>query len=139
MVPRGHLAQSEWVTRAVSEWTRWRVLPGSRELAAGDFRWRHRLVCALLGLHVPVLLAIGLDREGAAGRGVLDAALPLGLLLLAVAPLPRRLRACSATIGLVSCSALLVHLFPAQPELHVHYFVAVAAVALYQDWLAYAV
>ena len=46
---------------------------------------------------------------------------------------------CAATLALLTCSAVLVHTFDGVTELHFHYFVAVAVVALYQDWVVYAV
>ena len=116
----------------------WAWLPRGRELAPADFAWRHRVVCLLLALHVPGLLLAAV----ATGRPLPDAALSaapvLALLAVAVLPLPRRLRSCAATLGLVSCSALLVSLSAQVPELHFHYFVVVAVVALYQDWLTFA-
>ncbi|HWH28825.1 MAG TPA: HAMP domain-containing sensor histidine kinase [Mycobacteriales bacterium] len=114
-------------------------LPAGRELAAGDFRWRHRVVCGLLGLHVPALLVLAAVRDGFAVHAPAQT-LPLLLLLgAALAPLPsRRLRAFAASMGLLTCSALVVHLFSGQVEAHFHYFVVVAVVALYQDWAIYA-
>src|ERR687890_178281 len=44
----------------------------------------------------------------------------------------------AASLGLVTCSALLVHLFSGSTELHFHYFVVIALIALYQDWTVYA-
>jgi signal transduction histidine kinase len=137
------LAQSERVSGDLRSERSWWVLPGNRALSDSDFRWRLILVSGVLALHVPVLLVLGMVREDSPARGVVDGLIPLVLLLVAVAPrraqVPRRLRACAAALGLVSCSALLVHLFPTQPELHIHYFVAIAAVALFQEWAVYAV
>jgi signal transduction histidine kinase len=113
-------------------------LPRGRELAAADFAWRHRVVCALLALHVPVVGGIAAVRLGPP-HGLLEV-VPL-LLLLAVALVPqapRRVRALATSLGLLTCSALLVHLFDGTIEAHFHYFVVVAVVALYQDWAVYA-
>jgi signal transduction histidine kinase len=59
---------------------------------------------------------------------------------LALLPLRlhRRARALSASLGLLTCSAIVVHLFGGATEAHFHYFVVVAVVALYQDWTVYA-
>jgi len=123
---------------------RWR-LPAGRELQAADFAWRHRFVCALVALHVPVLLVMGALAMGSHGAAadLRHTALELVpvLVLLGVAtlaPVSRRLRACAATAALLTCSAVVVHLFEGTTEAHFHYFVAVAVIALYQDWSSYA-
>ena len=114
-------------------------LPRGRELTVADFGFRHRVVCWLLALHVPVLLVLGGVRGDAPYHGVLEALPVLALLGLALAPRsPRRARALAASMGLLTCSALLVHLFEGAVEVHFHYFVVVAVVALYQDWAVYA-
>jgi len=98
--------------------------------------WRHALVCLVTLAHVPVLLiaslATGHSLAGAVGL------LPvLALLALAVGPLPQRTRALAATGALLSCSVVLVALFPERPELHAHLLVVVALLALYQDWAVF--
>jgi signal transduction histidine kinase len=116
-----------------------RWLPRGRELAAVDFRWRHSVVCWLLAAHVPALLVLGLLRAPSPLHVVVEV-LPLVVLLAAaLAPLAsRRARALAASMGLLTCSAVLVHLFNGVVEAHFHYFVVVAVVALYQDWAVYA-
>jgi len=61
--------------------------------------------------------------------------------LLALGAAPRRLsrtvRSSSATLGLLSCSAILIHLYDGMIELHFHFFVTIAVVALYQAWRPY--
>lgn len=114
-------------------------LPAGRELATADFRWRHRVVCALLALHVPVIAGLAAVRDGFPVQAAAESLPLLVLLGVALAPLPsRRMRAFAASMGLLTCSALLVHLFSGTPEAHFHYFVVVAVVALYQDWAVYA-
>ena len=115
-----------------------RFLPTGRQLEDLDFQARHRLLTTILALHLPVLVIVGL----VTGHGVaptLGTALAVGLLLAAaLAPGPRRRRSLSASLGLLSCSALLVHFAHGASEAHFHYFVAVALIALYQDWAVYA-
>jgi signal transduction histidine kinase len=125
------------VSAAAGPRIRW--LPRGRELTSADFAWRHRVVCALLAAHVPAIFVISTLRDGPFWHGLLEA-LPVGVLLaLALAPgTSRRLRALAASMGLLTCSALLVHLFEGSVEVHFHYFVVVALVALYQDWSVYA-
>ncbi len=112
-------------------------LPRGRALTTPEFAWRHRVLCWLLGLHVPgVLLAAALTGRGRF-HGIAGAAVLAGLLAMALAPLPRRVRAAAVGLGLLSASGVLVHLLHHGAELHLHYFLAIAAVALYQDWVVY--
>jgi signal transduction histidine kinase len=113
-------------------------LPRGLGLAEPDWWWRHRIVCAVLGAHLPVVLVLAAVRSRGTAYGLLEVALPALLLAAALLPLGRRLRALAAALGLLTCSALLVHLFAGATEAHFHYFVVVALVALYQDWTVYA-
>jgi signal transduction histidine kinase len=112
-------------------------LPRGQQLGTADFRWRHRIVCALLAAHVPVVLVLALVRVSAT-HAVLESLPLLALLAAALYPLGRRLQGLAASLGLFTCSAMLVHLFDGATEVHFHYFVVVAVVALYQDWTVYA-
>jgi len=51
----------------------------------------------------------------------------------------RRVRSVIATLGLLTASALLVHLTDGLIEAHFHFFVMLAVIALYQEWLAFLV
>lgn len=113
-------------------------LPRGREIADADWHWRHLVVCVLLAAHLPAVVVVASLSGRSPSFGLLEV-LPLAVLLtVALLPLSRRARAMSASLGLLTCSALLVHLFDGAPEAHFHYFVVVAVVALYQDWPVYA-
>jgi hypothetical protein len=112
-------------------------IPRGSGLSAADWRWRHQVVCVMLAAHVPVVLVLGILRNSAT-HGLLEALPVAGLLGVALLPLGRRVRALAASLGLLTCSAVLVHLFQGASEAHFHYFVVVAVVALYQDWPVYA-
>lgn len=112
-------------------------LPHGRALATEEFLWRHRILCWLLALHIPgVVVAATVT-----GRGELNGAggvlLLTALLGVALAPLPRRVRAGAVAVGLLTSSGLLVHLTLQGEELHLHMLLALAAAALYQDWVVY--
>jgi signal transduction histidine kinase len=113
-------------------------LPSGRALSDADFAWRHRVVCAVLAVHLPFLLVLGLLHERSALAAVAGVLVVATLLLVARSPLRRRWTSLSATTGLLLCSTLLVHDFGGLTEVHFHYFVAVAVVALYQDWRVFA-
>ena len=109
-------------------------LPSGRALGERDFAWRHRAVCLLLAGHLPLLVVLGgLEGESFTGGALRAGAVSL-FVGLALGPVRRRTASLAATSGLLVCSALLVQLFDGRTEVHFHYFVAVALVALYQDW-----
>ncbi|MCU1671966.1 MAG: integral rane sensor signal transduction histidine kinase [Frankiales bacterium] len=114
-------------------------LPQGRALTEGDFAWRHRIVCWMLALHLPVLPLVALIGNRPLLHGVLET-VPVAVMLgVAMVPaLGRRTRALATSFGLVLTSAVLVHLLGGATEMHFHYFVAVAIIALYQDWAVYA-
>jgi PAS domain S-box-containing protein len=49
----------------------------------------------------------------------------------------RRFRAAVASIGLITASAVIVHLAGGFIEMHFHFFVALIVISLYQDWLPF--
>ena len=113
-------------------------LPRGRELPDHAWEQRHRGVLALLWLH-----GVGVPLFGfMAGNRAIDG-LAAGLMIMGIAALGmwsvlhRRVRACLMTIGLMGSSAMLVHLSGGYIELHFHFFVMVAVVALYQDWMPF--
>jgi len=46
-------------------------------------------------------------------------------------------RAVLASLGLITASAVLVHLSGGYIEMHFHFFVMVVIIALYQDWIPF--
>jgi signal transduction histidine kinase len=112
-------------------------LPHGRALTRAEFAWRHHVLCGLLALHVPgVVLAASLTGRGEY-HGLLGAGLLAACLGLALAPVPRRVASAAVALGLLTSSAVLVHLTQQGPELHLHVLLVVVAVALYQDWPVY--
>ena len=49
----------------------------------------------------------------------------------------RRLAAAFVSVGLITSSALLVHIWGGVIEGHFHFFVMIALLALYEDWLPF--
>ncbi len=113
-------------------------LPRGRLLPDELWLRRHRSLTLLLWLHVPALGLFAMLR----GYDLLHGAIEL-LLIVAfavVATLPRfgRLaRSSAAAVGLVVCSALLVHFWDGQIEGHFHFFVMVSLLILYHDWVPF--
>lgn len=124
------------------------LLPTGEPLPAEAWESRHRVMIWLVWLHalsIPVLNALrhwhtgyftDLDPSGQTfGRSIVEAGIVALFAVLAGFPVfGQRGRAVLATLGLLTTSAALVHIFDGHIELHFHYFVIVAAVSLYQDW-----
>ena len=116
-----------------------RWLPRGHALAAADWRRRHHGVCAVLLLHVlavpvyalvwgePVLTSLGF---GAVLAVFLAAALP--------AWTPPRVRSCAAALGLMVAAGEVVQISHGWTEAHLHFFVLVPVVALYEAWAPFA-
>ena len=114
------------------------LLPAGRALDAASWSARHRNVVALLALHVPALGIYGFVQ----GVNPLHIFAEVGALtvLALMAQLPQLTRtqqAAIGTIGLISSSALLVHLSGGLIEAHFHFFVMVGVITLYQSWVPF--
>jgi signal transduction histidine kinase len=98
---------------------------------------RHRTVITLLWLHIVGLGVYGIIRS----FGLLHLTVELGAIIaitLAARAAPTRLgQASLGTLGLVSCSGLLVHLSGGLIEAHFHFFVVIVVVTLYQSWIPF--
>src|SRR3954447_8980152 len=114
------------------------VMPHGRMLPAHLLERRHRTIVTVLAAHVPALLAFGLARGYAIGHMLFDIGPIVMLSALAIAKrVPLRWRMVAACTGLVTCSALLVHLWDGTIEAHFHFFVVIGLLTLYQDWLPF--
>ena len=109
--------------------------PRGVELSERSFRARHRIVTAVVWLHV-----VGLS-IAAVVLGKLDAATVAGLagllFLAAVASVPgasRTLASSSAALGTMVASGLVVLLSGGLTDVHFHFFVMLALVSVYQNW-----
>jgi diguanylate cyclase (GGDEF)-like protein len=113
-------------------------LPRGRLLPDATWRRRHRTITGLLWLHVPALLLFGILRGYGVVHSMSEMLLVVSLATVASMPrLGRGARSASAALGLVSCSALLIHFWNGQSEGHFHFFVVVSLLILYQDWLPF--
>lgn len=112
-------------------------LPRGRGLSEPDFEARHRLITVILALHLPVIVIYGVATGHSFDEGLVHASPVVALLGGALLPGMRLRRSLSASLGLLVSSAVLVHQSGGLIEMHFHYFVAVAIIALYQEWLVY--
>jgi hypothetical protein len=123
----------EWARTGALRW-----LPTVRMLSAKVWEHRHRAIVALVWLHALAFGAYALLGDAAPAHALGEAGLIAALALAASLPLRRvQVRAAIATAGLLTASAVLVHLSGGTIEAHFHFFVVLAVVTLYQDWLPF--
>jgi|GEM_PF-931603 len=111
------------------------ALPEGRALPDDVWQYRHTGILALLWLHVIGIMCFALLTDEGVVHSVTEAA-PVALcaVLATWKRLKRRLHSIIASVGLITSSAILVHLSGGYIEFHFHFFVMVAVIALYQDW-----
>ncbi len=116
------------------------TLPRGNAITPESWRRRHRAILTLVWLHVPALYIVGIQKGYGPIHPLLEispvAAFAIGA---GMKSLSRDVRASLATLGLVTSSGILVHLTGGLIEMHFHFFVAVAVVALYQSWFPFLV
>jgi len=111
------------------------ALPEGRPLPADVWRRRHRGIVILLWLHAIALAGYGWYSQHELATGFID----FGLLFVSAAlaswaRLGRRARSILASLGLLTASAVMVHLSGGVIEMHFHFFVMLIIIALYEDW-----
>jgi PAS domain S-box-containing protein len=113
------------------------ALPKGGSLPTQSWRARHHAVLILLWAHAVLLPALGI----AWGFGVLHSVAEgsiVGILAAAATVVgSRRAQTSLATIGLLSASAILVHLSGGVIEMHFHFFVMMAVITMYHDWVPF--
>jgi signal transduction histidine kinase/CheY-like chemotaxis protein len=115
-------------------------VPRGWTLTHESWRRRHRGIVVILWLHVLVVPVFGVVRGETLGHVLLEAAGIAALAAAACTPsLGQRGRTIAASLGLMTASAVLVHLSQGSIEMHFHFFVMVPLVALYQDWIPFSV
>ena len=100
---------------------------------------RHARILCVLAAHVPALFVFGIAR----GFGVVHVTIELLPIVMFVVVAARRSltpreRSVAASLGLMTSAAVLVHLADGRTEAHFLYFVLLAVLALYDDWVPYA-
>ena len=114
------------------------ALPEGRTLPEELWIRRHRGILVLLWVLAAIVPVFALVRGYPLGHLVLESAIgPVFALLATTSALGRRQRSVAASLGLLSCTAVLVHLSGGVIEMHFLFFVMVAVVALYQDWICF--
>jgi PAS domain S-box-containing protein len=114
------------------------ALPRGRTLPDEVWLARHRALLALLWLH-----AVGLTIFALAEHDSVLHSFAHGAVLAVIASCAtlahgnRRMAAAFVSVGLITSSALLVHIWGGVIEGHFHFFVMIALLALYEDWFPF--
>ena len=116
------------------------ALPQGRTLPDGVWWRRHRAMLTLLWLHAGGLTVFALAQGYGAVHSLQEGGV-IALLAAAATAADRRKRIASLLVafGLISSSAVLVHLWGGVIEAHFHFFVMIVVLSLYEDWLPFLV
>lgn len=116
------------------------IVPHGRTLTTEEWNRRHRAILIIIVLHIFGLFAFGLIRGYTVPHVAVDVGAVAVFALWATQPYGgRKVRASLASLSLLTASAMLVHLSGGKIEAHFHFFVVIALLMLYQDWLPYLV
>jgi len=115
-----------------------RSLPRGQTLPDEAWAGRHRAMLWILWAHVVVLPLFSLAR-GLGPATALGSVVPIALAGIAATPQApgRRARSVAVVLGLLTASAVLVNAWGGRIEAHFHFFVMIAVLALYEDWLPF--
>ena len=118
----------------MSSWAReW--LPRGSTLSDEVWARRHHGILVLLCAHLPVIVTIGVSRGLGIGHSLFEALIvTLFIVGAVILRKHRRETTIAAAMGLLTCSAVLVHMNDGLIEMHFHYFVMVGVITLYQNW-----
>ncbi|HEV2895928.1 MAG TPA: GGDEF domain-containing protein [Actinomycetota bacterium] len=114
------------------------LLPTGQLLTPEVWARRHRGILWLLWLHVGGVAVFALTRGTGMAHAVAEVSPMAAFAVAAALPaLGRRARSAAAVLGLVTASAVIVHLSGGVVEAHFHFFVMIGVITLYQDWLPF--
>jgi methyl-accepting chemotaxis protein len=112
-------------------------------LSEEAFVARHRVLRLLLWVHVPVILVIAyfcdqlsVAHHGPVLLGELGAVMVCGV--ISGVATGRRSRAVATSVGFLLAADALVQAGDGMIDLHFHFFVVIALIGLYQDWVPFA-
>ena len=116
------------------------LLPRGRPLPAETWARRHRAILVLLWAHVAAVFVFAVLTNHGIPMAVTEASSVAAAALVASwSRWSQRVRAAAASFGLVTASAMFVHLSGGFVEAHFHFFVMIAIISLYQDWAPFLV
>src|SRR4051812_28301239 len=113
-------------------------LPEGQLLPEHVWRRRHRVIVRLIWLHALGLTAFGLLRGFPLWHALLEGGVVAVFGVVAASERLRpRERSAAASLGLITASAVLVHVWDGAIEAHFHFFVMIGVLSLYQDWVPF--
>ena len=113
------------------------LLPRGQTLPDDVFELRHRWISRLLWAHVVGLPVFGVTQGWSVLHSLLEASPLLAIAVAARFSSNRRVCASLMAVGLLTSSAILVHLWHGTIEAHFHFFVMIPVLALYEDWIPF--
>jgi diguanylate cyclase len=114
------------------------ALPRGQLLPDAHWSRRHRWIVHLLACHAVGLTLFALFQGFGLAHSLLGGGVIAAAAFVARSPrLGRSARSVAASIGLVTSSALVVHISGGAIEAHFHFFFVLGVLTLYQDWLPY--
>jgi diguanylate cyclase (GGDEF)-like protein len=124
------------MTAALSSIRAW--LPRGHRLPSERWEGRHHAMLVVLWIHAPVFLVWGLLKGFPVLHSIADIVpIVVPAFFASLHDLKRRHREVFAALGLLSSSAILVHLMNGATEAHFHFFLMVSLLALYEEWFPY--
>ena len=128
-----------------------RAIPDGQRVDERDFERRHRMILLGIFAQLPILFLLSRFEGTGTFTGAEFPVIPLvhaivgvgvvGALaaVSAVPALPDRIRSTLASLAFMSVAAVLAYFWGGYIEAHFLYFVGVGVVALYEDWVPFAV
>jgi diguanylate cyclase (GGDEF)-like protein len=115
-----------------------RLLPHGGALPEHVWERRHRAILFLLWAHAPSIVVFALIRGYTLDHSLVEVTPIVATAAFAGIRTARRgLRSGMAAVGLLTSSAVIVHLSGGVIEAHFHFFVMVGVLTMYQDWIPY--
>jgi PAS domain S-box-containing protein len=113
-------------------------IPEGRDIPECEWQTRHNGILTLLWLHAFGLSAFGFYRGFGAIQSLGECSILVAAALAATwGKIGRSRRSAIASGGLITSSAILVQFSGGYIEAHFHFFIMLAAIAIYEDWFPY--
>ena len=113
------------------------ALPRGRTLPGAVWARRHRGLLWFLWLQVPAMAIYGLGRGFSPPHSLGESGALVVFALFGTFLKARRARSVAVSLGLLTASALAVHISGGVIEAHFYFFVVIILLTLYEDWLPF--
>jgi PAS domain S-box-containing protein len=117
------------------------ALPTGRSLPDEAWSRRHRALLGLLWLHAPAIALFALYRGFGLRHSLLEGSVVIAIASLATFATQqgtsRKLCSGLVSFGLLTSSAIVVHISGGYIEAHFHFFVMLSILLLYEDWFPF--